>query len=742
MVVLLQPATFDSDVYVNPKCKPSPVLIPVVDLTEPDAKTQIVKACEEFGFFKIVSHGVLPDLMTQLEQEANNFFALPHSLKEKAGPTDPFGYGSKQIGSKGDMGWIEYILLNANNHLESTKTAAVFQQTPTIFREAVEEYMEEMKGISSKVLDMVAEELKIEPKEKLSNLVRVKESDSCLRMNHYPDKEESPAKEEIGFGEHTDPQLISVLRSNDTEGLQICVKDGTWVAVPPDHSSFFVIVGDTLQVLTNGRFKSVKHRVLTNTKKSRLSMIYFAGPPLTEKIAPLSCLVPKQEDWLYKEFTWSQYKSSAYKTKLGDYRLEPSDPMTDNITIAAQLALLMEQFTKRFNGFGERFDKVEKQIGALQETSATTAAATESNTAVLQSLTSVSGTNQKGKLASGPPVKFTEEQLLDVELLSGTQKIREAIGGAGEGTSPCRWWWCLERKTNWSTKHQQGFPPNDFRVQDDPTWKTTSDRDLNHEKRLIPAAKMDFPSYDGTTNAIEWLQKCEDYFTDQGVISDEARVRQATFVLTGKAYHWNNNLRRLVTQQLSWREFKQTCKSRYGKADSVNPMGELSNLRHTRTVDDYCRQFEECLGRQTKLTVDQQSWLFCAGLTDSLSKEVEYLRLAKIFKAMEYARDNECQIDNDKRTRTFGGHLAPARRSIGVLQPQQEEAKQATPRKYWKKLTVEEMAEPKAKGLCFNCDELFTRDHACNPMLFHIMPVRDGDNQEDEPYDEENWKDE
>lgn len=106
-----------------------------------------------------------------------------------------------------------------------------------------------MKRMSSKVLEMVEEELKIEPKEKLSHLVKVKESDSCLRMNHYPEKEETPAKGEIGFGEHTDPQLISLLRSNDTKGFQICVKDGTWVDVSPDHSSFFVLVGDTLQVL-------------------------------------------------------------------------------------------------------------------------------------------------------------------------------------------------------------------------------------------------------------------------------------------------------------------------------------------------------------------------------------------------------------------------------------------------------------------------------------------------------------
>ncbi|ESQ33873.1 hypothetical protein EUTSA_v10008120mg [Eutrema salsugineum] len=326
MVVLSQPVPFDNHISVIPTYRPVPVLtsqsIPVVDLTDPEAKSQIVKACEDFGFFKVVNHGVRPELMTRLEQGAIGFFALPESLKNQAGPPEPFGYGSKRIGPNGDVGWIEYILLNANTQLSSPKTSAVFRQTPQIFREAVEEYMKEVKEVSCKLLEMMAEELGIEPRDSLSKMVRDEKSDSCLRLNHYPTAEEEAEKMvKVGFGEHTDPQIISLLRSNNTAGLQICVKDGSWVAVPPDHSSFFINVGDALQVMTNGRFKSVKHRVLADTRRSRVSMIYFGGPPLSEKIAPLQCLVPKKEDWLYKEFTWSQYKSSAYKSKLGDYRL-------------------------------------------------------------------------------------------------------------------------------------------------------------------------------------------------------------------------------------------------------------------------------------------------------------------------------------------------------------------------------------------------------------------------------------
>ena len=73
--------------------------------------------------------------------------------------------------------------------------------------------------------------------------------------------------------------------------------------------------------MTNGRFKSVKHRVLANSRKSRVSMIYFGGPPLSEKIAPLPSLIKGEEDSLYKEFTWFEYKKSAYNSRLADNRL-------------------------------------------------------------------------------------------------------------------------------------------------------------------------------------------------------------------------------------------------------------------------------------------------------------------------------------------------------------------------------------------------------------------------------------
>ncbi|MED6224901.1 Gibberellin 2-beta-dioxygenase [Stylosanthes scabra] len=181
-----------------------------------------------------------------------------------------------------------------------------------------------MKKMCCEVLEVMAEGLGIVEKNALSKAIGGEKSDSCFRLNHYPAAATREAAEEkmlVGFGEHTDPQIISVLRSNNTSGLQICLSDGSWVSIPPDPSSFFISVGDSLQVMTNGRFKSVKHRVLAESKKSRVSMIYFGGAALSEKIAPLKSLMSKDEESLYKEFTWLEYKNAAYKSRLSDNRL-------------------------------------------------------------------------------------------------------------------------------------------------------------------------------------------------------------------------------------------------------------------------------------------------------------------------------------------------------------------------------------------------------------------------------------
>ncbi|KAL8103437.1 gibberellin 2-beta-dioxygenase-like [Apium graveolens] len=306
MVVLSQPVE-----HINLPTTNNFTQIPVVDLWNPNAETEIVKACQEFGFFKVINHGVPIEMVNTLESQALSFFNLSQCHKNKA---SPFGYGNKKIGQRGDTGWVEYLLFGTNTELDSQNSLDIF---PHDFWLMVRKYLSAIKELACEVLKRMADGLNIEPRTVLSRLVSAEKSDSYFRINHYPASD----RKELGFGEHTDPQVISVIRSNNISGLEIALKDGTWVQVPPDPNSFFITVDDCLQVLTNGRFRSVKHRVITESLKERISMIHFGGPPSTEKIAPLTSLMEQGEESLYREFTWDDYKKAAFNTKLACNRI-------------------------------------------------------------------------------------------------------------------------------------------------------------------------------------------------------------------------------------------------------------------------------------------------------------------------------------------------------------------------------------------------------------------------------------
>ncbi|KAL6579871.1 Aconitate hydratase mitochondrial [Orobanche minor] len=65
-----------------------------------------------------------------------------------------------------------------------------------------------------------------------------------------------------GLRAHTDAGGIVLLFQDDkVSGLQL-LKDGEWIDVPPMRHSIVVNISDQLEVITNGKYKSVMHRVI------------------------------------------------------------------------------------------------------------------------------------------------------------------------------------------------------------------------------------------------------------------------------------------------------------------------------------------------------------------------------------------------------------------------------------------------------------------------------------------------
>ncbi|KAH6808575.1 gibberellin 2-oxidase 4 [Perilla frutescens var. frutescens] len=301
--------------------------LPIIDLSDrSEASKQMVRACEEYGFFKVINHGVPQEIISQVEEEARRFFSKPGPEKQRAGPPNPFGYGCKNIGLKGDVGEVEYLILQTNSPF-------IISIDSNEFRCAVNAYVEAVRKLACEILDMIMDELGVPDSNSsssssmLSGLIRDSEGDSILRFNHYPaagagGDVTGASATKIGFGEHTDPQILTLLRSNGVEGLQISLEDGVWVPVNPHpDSAFCVNVGDVLQVMTNGRFLSVRHRVAVQSYKSRMSTAYFAAPPLHATISCLPGVATAEKPPLFRSFSWGEYKQAAYTCRLGESRL-------------------------------------------------------------------------------------------------------------------------------------------------------------------------------------------------------------------------------------------------------------------------------------------------------------------------------------------------------------------------------------------------------------------------------------
>lgn len=111
--------------------------LPIIDLSSTDRSELsrlIVRASEEYGFFKVINHGVPEGIIANMEEESLNFFSKPVHEKQKSDPADPFGYGCKNIGFNGDIGEVEYLLFHANPLSIDQKSKSIAIADPVKFR--------------------------------------------------------------------------------------------------------------------------------------------------------------------------------------------------------------------------------------------------------------------------------------------------------------------------------------------------------------------------------------------------------------------------------------------------------------------------------------------------------------------------------------------------------------------------------------------------------------------------------
>ncbi len=260
-------------------------MLPVFPLAEIEAEpARLREACESTGFFYVSG---IPDARA-LEAETERFFA--RSLAEK----------NQFAMANGGRAWRGYFPVGGEltSGQPDRKEGLYFgdelgpadprfawpmhgaNQFPDRLRDVVLAYMREQEAIGQRVLRGLALALGLAASYFAEHLTH--RPTNLFRIFHYPAGDAT----RWGVGEHTDYGLLTLLRQDDRGGLEVKAPAG-WIAAPPIAGTLVCNIGDMLDRLSGGRFRSTPHRVRNVSGKSRYSWPFFLDPAFDAVIEPL-----------------------------------------------------------------------------------------------------------------------------------------------------------------------------------------------------------------------------------------------------------------------------------------------------------------------------------------------------------------------------------------------------------------------------------------------------------------------
>ncbi|CAI9782113.1 unnamed protein product [Fraxinus pennsylvanica] len=281
--------------------------IPVIDmqiLTENDSENEkLHTACQEWGFFQLINHGVSSSKVEKMKLELQEFFNLPMEEKEKYSqePGDVQGYGQAFVVSEEQkLDWADMFFV-ITSPIELRKPHLI-PKLPAKFRESIDEYTAELRNLALKIINLMAQALHMKAEE--MNKV-FEEGMQAMRMNYYPP---CPQPELVtGLCPHSDAAGLTILlQANEIEGLQI-KKDGAWIPVVPLPNAFIINIGGILEIVTNGIYRSIEHRATVNSKKERLSIATFFYPNVDGDLGPAPSLVTPETPAKFKKISFPDY---------------------------------------------------------------------------------------------------------------------------------------------------------------------------------------------------------------------------------------------------------------------------------------------------------------------------------------------------------------------------------------------------------------------------------------------------
>jgi isopenicillin N synthase-like dioxygenase len=287
---------------------------------------EIQAACRERGFFYVTGHGVPADLLDQLAEASAEFFALPLADKleiamEHGGPAwrGFFPVGAELTSGRPDL--KEGLYFGPELPADDPRVLAgiplhganLFPRQVPRLRPLVLAYTDALTSLGQAVLAGIALSLGLDAG--YFDKGYTADPTILVRIFHYPPS--PPQTEDWGVGEHTDYGLLTLLAQDDSGGLQIAAPEG-WIDAPPIPGTLVCNIGDMLDRLTGGWYKSTPHRVRNSSGHGRLSFPFFLDPGFAAEVPPLPDLAATADDGRSR---WDGQDLRAFTGTYGDYLL-------------------------------------------------------------------------------------------------------------------------------------------------------------------------------------------------------------------------------------------------------------------------------------------------------------------------------------------------------------------------------------------------------------------------------------
>ncbi|KAL4348068.1 hypothetical protein GQ457_17G020260 [Hibiscus cannabinus] len=259
--------------------------IPVIDMSKldhDDEQTKLHFACKDWGFFQLINHGIPYELIEQMKADAREFFHLPSEERMACAQITGHieGYGQVfVISDEQKLDWSDMLFLfGLPVQLRDTR---FWPANPPSFRATLDKYTMELHKVMIQLMKLIAKNLGMDPETLLSLF---ENEIQAIKMNHYPPCAE--ASKVLGASPHSDSSALTILlHANEVEGLQI-KRNQKWVPVKPIPGAFTVNIGDVIEIMSNGEYKSVLHRAVVNGDKERLSIAAFHNQKLGTQVGP------------------------------------------------------------------------------------------------------------------------------------------------------------------------------------------------------------------------------------------------------------------------------------------------------------------------------------------------------------------------------------------------------------------------------------------------------------------------